>query len=78
LVDEALGDYRLRSKASDTYALGRRKSDVPWNTSEVFTSNDFDHAGEEAYRWRQLGIFGIYCHSNEASKEESGRYSCGV
>jgi hypothetical protein len=25
LVNEALGDYRLRSKASDAYALGRRK-----------------------------------------------------
>jgi hypothetical protein len=49
LVDEALDDYRLCSEASYAYTVGRRKSDECWITSKVFTSNDFDHAGEEAY-----------------------------
>jgi hypothetical protein len=32
------------AKASDAYTVGRRKSDVLWITSEVFTSNDFGRA----------------------------------
>jgi hypothetical protein len=58
--------------------LGRRKGDVHWKASEVLTSNNFGHAGKEAHRRRRSGVFGIHRHSNEASKEESGRYSYGV
>jgi hypothetical protein len=64
--------------ASDAYALERRKSDICWIVSEVFTSNNFGRASKEVYHRRRLGIFGIHCRSNEASKEESERYSCGV
>jgi hypothetical protein len=56
----------------------KEESNVRWNASEIFTSNNFGRVGKEAYRQRRSGVFGIHCHSIEASKEESGRYSCGV
>jgi hypothetical protein len=45
--DVILGGYRLYSEASDAYAMGRRKSDVHWIASEVFTSNNFGCASKE-------------------------------
>ena len=36
--------YRLRSEASNAYTVGKRKDDVRWIVSEVFTSNDFGGA----------------------------------
>jgi hypothetical protein len=53
--------------------MGRRRSDVRWIASEVFTLDDFDRSGPKAYLQRRTGIFGI--HRQPSKREGLERHS---
>jgi hypothetical protein len=70
LVGKAFGGYRLCLKASDAYAMGRRRSDICWIASEVFTSNYFSHSGQEAYHWGSSSILAFVVAPTKQAKKD--------
>ena len=57
--------------------MARGRNGVRWIASEVFTSEDFGHSGQEAYHRRRTSIFGVCCCSREGGEEGPIKNSCG-
>jgi hypothetical protein len=55
--------------------VGRRRSDVRWIASEVFTSDDFGRSDQEACHRRRASVLGVHRCSSEAREGPADVFS---